>query len=169
MNKGFSLIEVITAIFILTVGIGGAFSLIYQTLSTVYAVRARLTASFLAQEGVEVIKNLRDSAWLRSRTVTTTSWLYYLSETGGDNYQLDYSTSDLVDTYSGDPDYLTIDSNGFFSYETGDNDVTHFTRSIAISNVTTNTIDVLVNVGWQVGGKDRELEIKETITNWYEK
>ena len=90
-NKGFSLIEVVTAIFILTVGVGGAFSLIYQTLSAVYLVRSELTASFLAQEGVEIVKNLRDNAWLYSRAATSTSWLAYLSEAGGD-YEVDYST-----------------------------------------------------------------------------
>jgi prepilin-type N-terminal cleavage/methylation domain-containing protein len=163
-SKGFSLIEVITAIFILTVGVGGAFSLIYQTLSTVYAVRSQLTASFLAQEGVEIVKNLRDSAWLESRTVTTTSWLANLSQTGGD-YELDYSTNDLSRSF--ESTYLKVDDNGFFNYNSGD--TTHFTRKVSLSNVSTNTTDVVVNVSWQVGGKERELEVVETITNWYDK
>ena len=145
-NKGFTLIEVMTAIFILTVGVGGAFSLIYQTLSAVYTVRSELTASFLAQEGVEIIKNLRDNAWLESRAATSTSWLANLSEAGGD---------------------LKVDSSGFLNYSSGDQ--TNFMRNIVLTNVSTSTVKVVVTVDWETGGRDHSLEIVENITNWYGK
>ena len=163
-NKGFSLIEVITSIFILTVGIGGAFSLIYQTLAAVYTVRSELTASFLAQEGVEVVKNLRDNAWLESRAATSTSWLINLAEAGGD-YELDYSTQSLSQAY--DAGHMKIDSSGFFNYSTGD--TTSFTRKISLTNVSTSTVKVVVTVGWQAAGRSRSLEVVENISNWYEK
>ena len=163
-NKGFSLIEVVTAIFILTVGVGGAFSLIYQTLSAVYLVRSELTASFLAQEGVEIVKNLRDNAWLYSRAATSTSWLAYLSEAGGD-YEVDYSTQTL--SRADNSTYMKVDSNGFFNYSSGDQ--TNFTRSVSLTNVSTTTVKVVVTVGWQTGGRDHSLEIVENITNWYAK
>ena len=163
-NKGFSLIEVITAIFILTVGIGGSFSLIYQTLAAVYTVRSELTASFLAQEGVEVVKNLRDNAWLESRAATSTSWLANLSETGGD-YELDYSTQSLSQAYAGN--YLKVDSNGFFNYTSGTQ--TNFTRKITLVNVSTTTVKTTVTIGWKTGGRDHSLVVEENITNWYEK
>jgi len=163
-NKGFSLIEVITAIFILTVGVGGAFSLIYQTLAAVYTVRSELTASFLAQEGVEIIKNLRDNAWLESRAATSTSWLANLSDAGGD-YEVDYSTQYL--SQAANDTYMEIDSNGFFNYSSGD--TTNFTRTVSLSNVSTTTVSVTVTVGWETGGRDHSLEVVENITNWYEK
>ncbi|MHA1481959.1 MAG: type IV pilus modification PilV family protein [Candidatus Heimdallarchaeaceae archaeon] len=161
-NKGFSLIEVITAIFILTVGVGGAFSLIYQTLSAVYIVRSELMASFLAQEGVEVVKNLRDNAWLESRAATSTSWLTHL---GSGDYRLDYLTQDLNTTYGGT--YMKIDSNGFIGYS-GDT-TTNFTRKVSLTNVSTTTVGVVVTVEWQTGGRPHSLEVRENITNWYEK
>ena len=163
-NKGFSLIEVVTAIFILTVGVGGAFSLIYQTLSAVYIVRSELTASFLAQEGVEIIKNLRDNAWLESRAATSTSWLTNLSEAGGD-YEVDHTTEYL--SRSNNSTYLKVDSNGLMNYSSGDN--TNFTRSVALTNVSTTTVKVVVIVEWKTGGRNHSLEVVENITNWYEK
>ena len=163
-NKGFSLIEVVTAIFILTVGVGGAFSLIYQTLSAVYTVRSELTASFLAQEGVEIVKNLRDNAWLESRAATSTSWLANLSEAGG-SYEVDYSTQSL--SRADNSTYLRVDSNGFINYSSGSQ--TNFTRSITLTNVSTTTVKVVVNIGWETGGRDHSLEIVENLTNWYEK
>ena len=163
-NKGFSLIEVITSIFILTVGVGGAFSLIYQTLSAVYSVRSELTDSFLAQEGIEVVKNLRDNAWLESRAATSTSWLSNLSEVGGD-YELDYSTQYL--SQADNSTYMKIDSSGLMNYSSGD--LTTFIRSVSLSNVSTSTVNVVITVEWQAGGKSHTLEIVEDITNWYEK
>jgi len=163
-NKGFSLIEVITAVFILTVGVGGAFSLIYQTLSAVYTVRSELTASFLAQEGVEIVKNLRDNAWLESRAATSTSWLVNLSEAGG-SYEVDYSTTYL--SRADNSTYMKVDDNGFYNYVSGTQ--TNFTRSVTLSNVSTTTVQVVVAVNWETGGKDHSLEITESITNWYEK
>ena len=163
-NKGFSLIEVITAIFILTVGVGGAFSLIYQTLSAVYTIRSELTASFLAQEGVEIVKNLRDNAWLESRAATSTSWLSNLSEAGGD-FEIDYSTQSL--SRANNSTYLKVDSNGFYNYSTGT--PTNFTRNVVLTNVSTTTVKVVVNIEWQTGGRSHSLEIVENITNWYAK
>ena len=63
-NKSFTLIEVTVAIFLLTVGTVGAFSLIQRTivLSTIGA--AQLQATYLAQEGIEIVRNIRDSNWL---------------------------------------------------------------------------------------------------------
>jgi prepilin-type N-terminal cleavage/methylation domain-containing protein len=79
-NKGFTLLEVIAAIFILTVGAGASFALIQQTLSAASLVEDRLIASYLAQEGVEVVKNIRDQTWLEKRTNLTLTWDEYLPE-----------------------------------------------------------------------------------------
>ncbi len=163
MEKGFSLIEVITAIFILTVGVGGAFSLIYQTLSTVYSVRSELTASFLAQEGVEIVKNLRDCAWLESRTATNTSWLANLSETPG-SWEADYSDFELYRSYGS---YLRRDSSGFFNYSSGE--TTNFKREIELDHISSTTVRVLVTVRWHITGRDKELQVVENITDWYGK
>ena len=163
-NKGFSLIEVITAVFILTVGVGGAFSLIYQTLSAVYVVRSELTASFLAQEGIEIVKNLRDNAWLESRAATSTDWLANLSAAGGD-YEVDASTQYLTQAYG--PNYMKVDDDGFYNYSSGTQ--TNFTRKVSLSNVSTTTVQVAVTINWETGGRDHSLEVVESITNWYEK
>lgn len=62
--KGFTLIEVIVAIFLVTVGIGGVYALIQRTTAFTPVVSARFTAVYLAQEGIELVRNKRDSNWL---------------------------------------------------------------------------------------------------------
>ena len=64
-SKGFTLIELIIAIFILSVAIIGVFSAFSLVAELTSAASSRLKASFLAQEGLEIIRNMRDSNWLQ--------------------------------------------------------------------------------------------------------
>ena len=66
--KGFTLIEIVVAIFLLTVGTMGAFSLIQQTIAFTSIASAQLAATYLAQEGIETIRNIRDSNFLANST-----------------------------------------------------------------------------------------------------
>jgi Tfp pilus assembly protein PilV len=58
---GFSLLELIIAIFVLTVGITAALQLIVSTIKTSIDTRNSVVASGLAQEGVELVRNIRDN------------------------------------------------------------------------------------------------------------
>jgi prepilin-type N-terminal cleavage/methylation domain-containing protein len=62
--KGFTLIEVVVAVFILTIGVLAIFNVVQNI--TVYSrvSSSKLTAVYLAQEGIELVRNQRDSNWL---------------------------------------------------------------------------------------------------------
>jgi len=64
INKSFTLIEVVVAIFLVTVGTVGAFSLIQRTIAFTAISSSRLVAANLAQEGIEIVRNTRDTNWL---------------------------------------------------------------------------------------------------------
>lgn len=68
MTKGFTLIETVVAIFLLTVGTAGAFSLIQKTIAFTSISSSQLTAAYLAQEGIETIRNIRDTNYLEKNT-----------------------------------------------------------------------------------------------------
>jgi len=91
-RKGFTLLEVIIAVFIMVVGTGAAFALIQQTLSATPVIKDKLIAAYLAQEGIEIIRNMRDSAWLASRGDPNVKWDDYIPE--GD-WQADYTADRL--------------------------------------------------------------------------
>ena len=64
MNKGFTLIELVISIFLLCfviIGVYNAFSIIVILTSD---TSDRLTATYLAQEGIEIVRNIRDTNWL---------------------------------------------------------------------------------------------------------
>jgi prepilin-type N-terminal cleavage/methylation domain-containing protein len=156
-NKAFTLLEVITAIFILTVGAGASFALIQQSLNA-----ASLVEDGLTQEGVEIVKNIRDQTWLEKRTNPILDWDEYLPE--GD-WEADYLSQSLTVLYNERP--LNIDSNGFYSYSAGDQ--TKFKRKISISEKTPTDMKVLVEVSWSEKGRAHQIEVLEYITNWYER
>ncbi len=63
-TKGFTLIEVVMVIFIISVGLLATFNVVQNI--TVYSklTSSRLTATYLAQEGIELVRNRRDTNWL---------------------------------------------------------------------------------------------------------
>ena len=62
-QTGFALIEVIISIVILAAVLAGAIGLIWSAANAVERNQDRLTATYLAQECMELARNVRDSAW----------------------------------------------------------------------------------------------------------
>jgi len=181
---GFTLMEVIVAIFILTVGIGGSFMLIQQTLAGVSTVQSRLIATYLGQEGIEIIRNIRDNNWLEQRAsfqvppqplwnVGLTDLINCQSPASccEADYNTDTSPSDPLVAVAGcdfsDLRYLNLDGSGFYSYLAGAQ--TKFKRKIFIDieEIDENKMKVTVIVQWEEKNKFHEIKVIEHITNWY--
>jgi len=65
-NKGFSLIEIIVAFAVLTVTILGASNLLSSSIQNGQENILRLQAYYLAQQGLEGVRNIRDSNWTQN-------------------------------------------------------------------------------------------------------
>ncbi|MBT4850421.1 prepilin-type N-terminal cleavage/methylation domain-containing protein [Candidatus Parcubacteria bacterium] len=65
-QKGFTLIEVIITLAVFTIGIVASFSLAIANLNSARDNFDRVSATNLAREGIELIRNTRDSNWLRA-------------------------------------------------------------------------------------------------------
>mgnify|MGYP000608869676 CR=1 FL=1 len=63
-NKAFSLVEIIVAIFVTGVAIVAGVLLIASSFRASVSVKNLLIASHLAQEGIELARNIRDGNWL---------------------------------------------------------------------------------------------------------
>ena len=152
-NKGFTLLEVILAIFVIMVGIAGTLGLIQQGISYTQLSSSRLTANYLAQEGIEIVRNIRDANWLKMST-----WSDGIPS--GD-WEADYKTQNLTRSYAGTP--LNIDSNGFYSYFSGS--PTKFKRKITVAK-DTDILKISVQVEWQERGRDNQVTVQENLYNW---
>jgi len=150
-KKGFTLIELVIAIFILSFAVVGVFSIFSMTVILTSDASMRLTGTFLAQEGMEIVQNVRDTNWLKmdaqalAGTVTTT-WLDDMSCSSG--CEADYRATALSPW--GD-NFLEINSaTGFYVYNENDSTETKFKRKIIVEPITgiDYAAKVTVQVSW---------------------
>jgi type IV pilus modification protein PilV len=64
-TKGFTMLEVLVAIFVVTIGVLAVFNMVQNITVSFRANASQLTAAYLAQEGVELVRNERDNNWLQ--------------------------------------------------------------------------------------------------------
>ena len=176
-SKSFTLLEVILAITVLTLAVGASFVLISQTLALVSVTQSKLIASYLTQEGIEVVKNIRDNNWLKFQ-----SWDQGLE--GDRDYEADYDDFNLTECpYPCDYDhdynlhFLKISEQGFYNYDLGN--PTIFKRKITISDKEDldqdpekdpeekpDRLKVSVEVLWREKGKNQSITAQEYLYNW---
>jgi type IV pilus modification protein PilV len=158
-RRGFTLIEVLVAIFIITVGAGGAITLINQTVGFTQEASSKLIASYLAQEGIEIVKNIRDSNFLKVHKTGIGEWSDGLTGCSS-GCEGDYTSNDLS-SYSGQK--LKTDGS-FYSY--GSDESTPFSRKITITP-DTNMLKVVVEIFWQEKGRDYSFSAQENLYKWW--
>ncbi len=74
-SRGFTLIETIVAIAILMIAIATPISLSQKSLTTADLSKDQMTATFLAQDAMESIKNIRDQVKMNNVSSTSLEWL----------------------------------------------------------------------------------------------
>jgi len=152
-RDGFTLIEILIAISVLIVGIVGVYAIVPRIVGVTAENRDEFIASQLAQEGLEIVRNMRDSNWLRG--VAWDSGLNNCSSGCEIDYN-DASFSSYADRF------LKIDNNGFYNYDSGED--TKFKRKITITP-SSNVLDVKVEIFWS--GKGSPFQIEEKLYRWY--
>jgi len=75
-QKGFTFTELLIALVLITVGILTSIGLITFSFTRTMKLSPRLTASYLTQEGVEVIRRIREDNWIGIKTCLD----YYLAQ-----------------------------------------------------------------------------------------
>lgn len=170
-KKGFTLIEVIIAIFILIVGVVAVFMLVNKGLSGTIDLSDKLVAAYLAQEGIEIVRNMRD-----------TNWVQYPPPPGGYDWDAGLSSGDWQADYD-DPvlaiynsaAFLNFDGN-FYNYDpvTATNIKTKFRRKITTDlvydGVAANYLLVTVTVEWLWKGSTLNMKsfiAADRLYEWY--
>ena len=166
-ESGFTLIEMMIAVFVMVVGIVGAMSLIQRVIFSSSISSSRLIAAYLAQEGAEIVRNVRDTNWLEAR-FSLNPWDEGLTGCSGVGFIADYNGLNQIDPaflcYSGQ--YLNIDAGGFYSYSPGVQQ-TKFKRKILITQGSNPDMrNVLIEINWTDKGASYSLSVQENLYNW---
>jgi len=185
-KNGFTLIETIIAVFILIIGILGSYTVFYDIYSKSGGLSHKLTAAYLSQEGIEVIRNMRDNNWVKNNS----NWLSKIAESNncsnGCDFEVDYKTGTSYDLnqdiglmpYGTSGDFLNINGDGLYSYDSNSPE-TIFKRKITITTGLSNDsgsndifgssdiFKVDSTVSWQYKGKEFFVKIVDFLYNWY--
>lgn len=159
---GFTLLETIFALFVFVIGTAGIFVLLSRLFFTVIYSSSELIAAYLAQEGIEIVRNIRDTNYLMGN-----SWDENLPI---GEWEADYTTLALSNPYNGE--ILKIDG-GFYQYSPGGVE-TKFKRKISITSKEdingdeeVDKMDIEVTVEWQERGKIYRIVVKEQLYDWF--
>ena len=161
-EKGFTLLEMLFTIFILTVGIVGIYGAIVRSLSQSSDISERLKASYLAEEGIEIVRSIREANWLNAAP-----WDDGIDSCSS-GCELDYR--DLVlSPYGARFLYINHDS-GFYEYiniPSEDDIKTKFKRKVTIEDIQPAMpggpgMDVKVEVFWD----DNAFSVQEKLYHW---
>lgn len=156
-QKGFTLLETMIAIVVITVGAVSVMSLIHRATLGAQLASSRLVAAYLAQEGLEIVRNIRDSNWLEQRENPEIAWDQNLPS---GNWEADFDDFTLTPFQNRN---LKV-NGGFYNYSAGGD--TKFKRKIAIAKPDSNTLEVSVEISWSERGSSFTTSFYENLYNW---
>jgi prepilin-type N-terminal cleavage/methylation domain-containing protein len=169
-KKGFSLIEVMAALFIVMVGMLGVMSLVLQNIQVKEINTNRVIAHQLAQEGIELIREQRDTNWIECENITLPDSICWLLDIEpGFTYKIDFNDDK--------PDIITgIDEARLYKIVSGEfanmyahdvsPDKTPFYRMIEINALNPHTVRVTVTVKWQERADMYSYSAETLLFNW---
>lgn len=138
------MIEIVIALFVLTVAVIGVYNAFSIMAVATTQMSDRFTAAYLAQEGIEITRNIRDNNWLSEKE----NWADGL-ESCDAGCEADYKTEVFSGAgYAGNALML---GGGFYNYSSGID--TKFKRKIVIEPIKndankTIALKVAVTVFW---------------------
>lgn len=165
-RKGFTLIETLVAITIMSIGIAAPLTVTFFAIRSAEITRDQAQAFFFAQEGIEYIRFVRDTNILEGD-----SWLDDLS------FCMNGSPCDIRDirdniTANGDMNNCgggtcnpVLYDGTLFANNAGDE--TKFIRDITITeSIAGQEAEIVVTVTWTTRTETRSLTLRERIFNW---
>lgn len=167
-KSGFSLIEIMTVLFVIALGLVGVLSLMVQNIHSQNVNKGALIAYQLSQEGIELVRRTRDSNWAARAVEPARRWDRDLNP---GHYIMDYRDSAPRVVGMSNQVYLKQDSSGFYYNPNGSNDPNPdslFARYIDImpNASNSNAIFVRSTVVWSDHGKSYSYYLETTLYDW---
>lgn len=177
---GFTLIETLIAITVLTMSIVGPFQIVQGVLNSAYNSRDQLIGAGLAQEGMEYVREARDGNYLYNVHGGAVAWMYGFDGTGGSPNcysntgasQSDCAVDPQARTVTAcgsvgcTPGPLYINTNTYlYTQQNTGGTFTRFTRTVRMTQISTSETLITVTVTWENHGS-RSVVLQEYLRNW---
>lgn len=155
-NRGFTLIETLVSLVLVTIAMGPVFVLATSSLNVAARIEHNLIASSLAQEGIEVVRNIRDTNWLNGvafdNNLSVGTWRVEWSTVGGG-----------LMAVGSNP--VLKKNNGIYSYTSGTDTI--FKRTVAISKPNSGELILISSVTWvERGSINRTVTAESHLFDW---
>lgn len=163
-TSGFTLLESIVAITVLTFAIAGPLTLASQSIKTASLFKNKLIAVHLAQEGIELIKN-----YSTSNVLAKDDWL---KDIWGAPGNCNSAPGCMLDAFSFSPENcaptcppLRYDpASVSYSYSTGSDSI--FTREINLESISSDEVKIRVSISWEERFGPQEYAVEDFMLNW---
>ncbi|HLC89799.1 MAG TPA: hypothetical protein VJG65_02455 [Patescibacteria group bacterium] len=180
---GQSILEMIFAIGILLMVGSAVLAITLTNLTGQRESEFQIIANNLAREGIEVIRNIRDSNWLAEQ-----NWDNGLVDPGGVSHQAITQFNAVANSWQlsfnpVDDDLLSVSAEGVYNHA-GNGQKTVFHRRLTLENICQAAdgteavknfcvaaeikagIKVTANVSWAESGRNRRLIMEDVLYDW---
>lgn len=161
-GAGFTLLELVISISILSFGVIMLYGSFYNIFNATYDLNPKFIASYLSQEGIETIKNLRD--YNVANNLAWNAGLVPGPCTSGCQLTYKTNTTGQLSPYN-DTVFLGLNSDGLYSYDPGATP-TIFKRKVTITSMSANSLKVESLVTWTFRGNLASFTTKQYLYNW---
>ncbi len=176
-SRGFTLIETMVAVTILTFAVVGPMTVASRAIVATQIARSQLTANYLAQEGIEYIRAMRDNEYLDARLNGGDAWTDFLTFIaqckGAYACTLDPGPTVTIGVGSGlslapcpvgNCARLYLDTNGYNQQNNGTK--TQFTRFVQTTSISTTDEKIVSTVSWDFHGATYTVTVTNHLTPW---
>ena len=189
-QSGFTIVEALVAIFILTVSVSSMLGVTASAATSARFANNQLTANYLLQEGIDYIRNSRDTIAFQNREDLLYGWDVFIAKYGGASKSMcfgvdgcdirmeNFSPSLLTST-----DIISFPCTGekcenlslyngtnptfFYSHKIDSNNVlSNFSRTIKMTKINDDEVKITVTVNWVNGSLDKHESLEVYLLNW---
>lgn len=149
--------EILVTIFLFGLAFTATTFILTTNIRSATALQNNFIASGLAQEGVEVIRNIRDRDWFLG--------VAFGASVPDGSWRVQWDSQALI-VLGSNPNLKRDTGSGIFSYDAGSDTI--FKRTIEIDTPVANVEKkIVVNVTWvERGGASKSISAEEHLFNW---